>query len=228
VSQQKNAGDNAGADEISVVIVDDHDLFRTGLHDLLEEHGINVVGEAASGEAALELVPTLAPDVVVMDLGLPGISGVETTRRLGDIAPQARVLVLSISADDEDVTGAIAAGACGYLVKDASITDVVAGVRAAAVGASSISPRVAAKLVDAIRADQRVRQASEKSTSADLSPREIEVLRLVAAGKENSEIARELFISPQTVKNHISHILVKLGVDNRIQAAVHAVRSKLV
>ena len=228
MSQQKNAGDNAGADEISVVIVDDHDLFRTGLHDLLEEHGINVVGEAASGEAALELVPTLAPDVVIMDLGLPGISGVEATRRLGDVAPQARVLVLSISADDEDVTGAIAAGACGYLVKDASITDVVAGVRAAAVGASSISPRVAAKLVDAIRAEQRVRQASEQSTSADLSPREIEVLRLVAAGKETSEIARELFISPQTVKNHISHILVKLGVDNRIQAAVHAVRSKLV
>jgi DNA-binding NarL/FixJ family response regulator len=170
----------------------------------------------------------LTPDVVMMDLGLPGMSGVEATRRLGDAAPQARVLVLSISADDGDVTGAIAAGACGYLLKDASIGDVVAGVRAAAVGASSISPRVAAKLVDAIRAEQRAREASEQTASADLSPREVQVLRLVAQGKENSEIARELFISPQTVKNHISHILVKLGVDNRIQAAVHAVRSKLV
>jgi DNA-binding NarL/FixJ family response regulator len=227
VSHQTSAGDDAGAEALRVVIVDDHELFRTGLRDLLGEHGLDVVGEAASGEEALELIPALAPDVVMMDLGLPGISGVEATRRLGEVAPQVRVLVLSISADEDDVTGAIAAGACGYLLKDASIGDVVAGVRAAAVGASSLSPQVAAKLVDVIRAEERERQASDESTSADLSPREIQVLRLVAQGKENLEIARELFISPQTVKNHVSNILVKLGVDNRIQAAVHAVRAKL-
>jgi DNA-binding NarL/FixJ family response regulator len=227
VWQQTSAGDDAAGKALRVVIVDDHELFRTGLHDLLDDHDIDVVGEAASGEAALELVPALTPDVVLMDLGLPGISGVEATRRLGDVLPHVRVLVLSISADEDDVTGAIAAGACGYLLKDASIGEVVAGVRAAAVGASSISPQVAAKLVEVIRAEQRQREASDQSTSAELSPREIQVLRLVAQGKENTEIARELFISPQTVKNHISHILVKLGVDNRIQAAVHAVRAKL-
>ena len=227
MSHQTSAGDDAGAEALRVVIVDDHELFRIGLRDLLGEHGLDVVGEAASGEAALELIPALAPDVVMMDLGLPGMSGVEATRRLGEIAPHVRVLVLSISADENDVTGAIAAGACGYLLKDASISDLVAGVRAAAVGASSISPQVASKLVEVIRAEQRDRAASDRSTSAELTPREIQVLRLVAQGKENIEIARELFISPQTVKNHISHILVKLGVDNRIQAAVHAVRAKL-
>ena len=227
MSQQTSAGDDAGSEALRVVVVDDHELFRSGLRDLLGEHGIEVVGEAATGEAALEVVPALTPDVVMMDLGLPGISGVEATRRLGDIAPHVRVLVLSISADEDDVTGAIAAGACGYLLKDASIGDVVAGVRAAAVGASSISPEVASKLVEVIRAEQREREASDRSTSAELSPREIQVLRLVAQGKENLEIARELFISPETVKNHVSHILVKLGVDNRIQAAVHAVRAKL-
>ncbi|MDX6669071.1 MAG: hypothetical protein QOK04_2451 [Solirubrobacteraceae bacterium] len=227
VSEQTGAGEDASPEPLTVVIVDDHELFRTGLRDLLDEHGIDVVGEADSGEAALEVVPGLAPDVVMMDLGLPGMSGIEATRRLGEVTPHVRVLVLSISADEDDVTGAIAAGACGYLLKDASIADVVAGVRAAAVGASSLSPQIAAKLVEVIRAEQRDRQASDQRTSADLSPRELQVLRLMAQGKENLEIARELFISAQTVKNHVSNILVKLGVDNRIQAAVHAVRAKL-
>jgi DNA-binding NarL/FixJ family response regulator len=213
--------------DIRVVIVDDHDLFRTGLKNLLEEQGVQVVGEAANGRDALRLVSELAPDVVIMDLNMPGISGVDTTRQLAAVAPLARVVVLTISADDEDVMNAVVAGACGYLLKDSSIQDLVAGIIAAAAGESLISPQIASKVLQRLRSQTSHVDAAE-TIRAELSDREIEVLKLIANGKDNAQIAGELFISPKTVKNHISNILMKLQIDNRIQAAVYAVRSGIV
>lgn len=211
----------------SVVLVDDHDLFRGGLREILEENGLRVVGEAASGGEALDLVERLAPDVVVMDINMPGISGVEATRRLATRAPRARVVVLTISADDGDIMDALMAGAAGYLVKDASVDELVGGIRAVARGESSISPRIAARLLSRMR-DGMATTAQPASLHADLTERETQVLRLLAAGKANAEIASDLFISPKTVKNHIASILVKLQMANRIQAAVYAVRSGII
>jgi DNA-binding NarL/FixJ family response regulator len=213
-------------DELRVLIVDDHDLFRTGLKNLLEEQGIHVVGEAANGKTAIRLTSELAPDIVIMDLNMPGLTGVETTRQLSSLAPLTRVIVLTISAEDSDVMSAIMAGACGYLLKDSSIQDLMQGIRAASVGEALISPHIASKVLQRIRAS-----GIDPDTAArgpELSDRETEVLRLIANGKDNAEIAQELHISPKTVKNHISNILMKLQIDNRIQAAVYAVRSGIV
>jgi DNA-binding NarL/FixJ family response regulator len=216
-----------GLDELRVLVVDDHDLFRTGLKSLLEEQGVNVVGEAPNGKNAIRLTSELAPDVVIMDLNMPGLTGVETTRHLAGIAPLTRVVVLTISADDEDVMDAVMAGACGYLLKDSSIQDLIMGIRAAAAGESLISPQIAAKLLQRLRA-QSTSDDAAAMIQAELSEREIEVLKLIANGKDNAQIASDLFISPKTVKNHISNILMKLQIDNRIQAAVYAVRSGIV
>jgi DNA-binding NarL/FixJ family response regulator len=207
-----------------VVIVDDHDVFRRGLARLLADHDIDVVGQAADGWEALKAVGRLAPDVVVMDLNLPQMSGIDAISRMSVDAPATRVLVLTISADEIDVTKAILAGASGYLLKDASIDEIVAGVRAAAAGESLISSKVATTLLEQIRATTHA--AAEHQ--AELSDREIEVMRLVAEGMDNATIASVLYISPQTVKNHISNILAKLQMENRIQAAVYAVRQGLV
>jgi DNA-binding NarL/FixJ family response regulator len=220
-------GDEDAPGAIRVVLVDDHDLFRTGLRNLLEEQGVDVVGEAANGQTALRLVADLAPDVVIMDLNMPGMSGVDATRQMAALAPLTRVVVLTISVDDADVMNAVMAGACGYLLKDSSIQQLVEGIRAAAEGESLISPQIAGKVLQHLRAHTSSRDAAE-TIRAELSDREIEVLKLIANGKDNAEIARELFISPKTVKNHISNILMKLQIENRIQAAVYAVRSGLV
>jgi len=210
-----------------VLVVDDHDLFRTGLRNLLEEQGVNVVGEAENGETAIRLASDLAPDVVIMDLNMPGVGGVETTRRLSSLAPLSRVVVLTISADDDDVMNAVMAGACGYLLKDSSIQELIAGIKAASEGESLISPQIAAKVLQRLRAQSKDADAAE-TIRAELSDRELQVLKLIANGKDNAQIARELFISPKTVKNHISNILMKLQIENRIQAAVYAVRSGIV
>ena len=212
------------ATPVRVVIVDDHDFYRDGLRELLEEAGIEVTADAGSAEDALDLVAAVEPDVVIMDLGLPGISGVQATRRVMEVAPSAQVLVLTISADDRDVTQAIVAGACGYLLKDSSVSDIVAGVRAAAAGESSLSPHVASRLIN----DVRSREALAVDDAPELTPREVEVLRLLVQGMDNPDIARELVISVPTVKHHVASILEKLPVQNRIQAAVYAVRARLV
>jgi DNA-binding NarL/FixJ family response regulator len=214
-------------DDVRVLLVDDHDLFRTGLRGLLEEQELTIVGEAANGVEAVRLVRELAPDVVVMDLNMPALTGVEATRQIVSLAPLTRVIVLTISDHDSDVMDAIMAGACGYLLKDASIQDVVAGIRAAAVGGSLVSPHIAAKVLQRVRATAADREGAE-TIRAELSDRELQVLKLIANGKDNAEIAKELVISPKTVKNHISNILMKLQIENRIQAAVYAVRSGIV
>jgi DNA-binding NarL/FixJ family response regulator len=212
-------------DELRVLLVDDHDLFRTGLRNLLEEQGgLSVLGEAANGADAVRLVRELAPDVVVMDLNMPEMSGVEATRHIATLSPLTRVIVLTISDEDADVMDAIVAGACGYLLKDASIDDVVTGIRSAAVGASLISPTIASKVLQRVRSSTSDTDLAE-SIRTELSDRELEVLKLIANGKDNAQIAADLVISPKTVKNHISNILMKLQLHNRIQAAVYAVRS---
>jgi DNA-binding NarL/FixJ family response regulator len=212
---------------VRVLLVDDHDLFRTGLRNLLEEQGIDIVGEAGDGAQAVRLVRELTPDVVVMDLNMPGIGGVEATRQVTSVAPLTRVVVLTISDQDGDVLDAILAGACGYLMKDASIDELMAGIRAASIGESLISPHIAGKVLQRIRATSSQPDIAE-TIRTELSDREIEVLKLIANGKDNGMIAAELHISPKTVKNHISNILMKLQIQNRIQAAVYAVRSGIV
>jgi DNA-binding NarL/FixJ family response regulator len=214
-------------DDLRVLIVDDHDLFRSGLRNLLEDQGVHVIGEAAAGQEALQIVRELAPDVVVMDLNMPGMGGVEATRHITSVAPLTRVLMLTISDQDADVIDAILAGACGYLLKDSSIQELMAGIRAASMGESLISPTIAAKVLQRVRAST-AQPEIESTIRAELSEREIEVLKLIANGKDNAMIASELHISPKTVKNHISNILMKLQIDNRIQAAVYAVRSGIV
>jgi DNA-binding NarL/FixJ family response regulator len=224
---QKSDQASRSPETLRVLLVDDHDLFRTGLRNLLEEQSVQVVGEAADGAQAIRMVRELAPDVVVMDLNMPGISGVEATRQVTTLAPLTRVVVLTISDQDDDVMNAILAGACGYLMKDSSIQDLMQGISAAAVGESLISPHIASKVLQRVRATG-TSEADAALIRAELSDRELEVLKLIANGKDNAHIAAELHISPKTVKNHISNILMKLQIENRIQAAVYAVRRGLV
>ena len=211
---------------VRVLLVDDHDLFRTGLRTLLEEQGVEVVGEAANGDDAVALVQEHAPDVVLMDLEMPGKRGIDATREIAATAPLTRVVVLTISDEDADVMDAVVAGACGYLLKDATIQDLLRGIAAANRGESLISPAIAAKVLQRLRATSPDHEAAE-TLMTQLSDRELQVLKLIANGKDNAQIAGELFISAKTVKNHISNILLKLSIENRIQAAVYAVRSGL-
>jgi two-component system, NarL family, response regulator LiaR len=211
--------------EIRVVLVDDHALLRSGLRELLEQNGVDVVGEASDGPSAVQVVRDVAPDVVLMDVNMPGISGIEATMRIRAVAPTAQVIMLTVSADGRDVEESIYAGACGYLLKDAPVEKILEAIEAAAAGESHLSPRIAADILDRVRADA-VRSALPEAR-AELTDREREVLRLIAEGKENAQIAEELFISIQTVKNHVSNILAKLEVENRVQAAVRAVQGRL-
>jgi len=220
-------GSETSHDGPRVLLVDDHDLFRTGLRNLLEEEGgVQVAGEAPDGAEAVRLVRELAPDVVVMDLNMPSMSGVEATRHITALSPLTRVIVLTISEEDSDVLDAIVAGACGYLLKNSSISEVIAGIHAAAANQSLISPTIASKVLQRVRATTEDTEMAD-TIRAELSDRELEVLKLIANGKDNAQIAAELVISPKTVKNHISNILMKLQIQNRIQAAVYAVRSGL-
>jgi DNA-binding NarL/FixJ family response regulator len=223
MSEAVEQKDEVRTDDLRVLLVDDHDLFRTGLRNLLEDEGVIVVGEAGTGNEALRMVEELAPDVVVMDLNMPGMTGVQ----IASVAPLARVLVLTISDQDADVMDAILAGACGYLLKDSSIGDLMQGIRSASVGESLISPTIASKVLQRIRASSPLPDIAAR-IQTQLSDREIEVLKLIANGRDNADIAGQLYISPKTVKNHISNILMKLQIENRIQAAVYAVRSGLV
>jgi DNA-binding NarL/FixJ family response regulator len=167
----------------------------------------------------------LRPDVVLMDLNMPGMSGVEATQRLAAAAPHVRVLVLTVAADERHVMNALLAGACGYLLKEAPIAHIIDGIKAAARGESMISPRIANRLI------RRLREPSDREAAlsgTELTSREHEVLGLLARGMGNPEIARALYLSEHTVKNHVSSILAKLQVENRIQAAVRAVRAGIV
>jgi DNA-binding NarL/FixJ family response regulator len=210
---------------VRLVLVDDHTMLRHGLRQTLHGHGFDVVGEASNGRSGVQLVSELKPDVVVMDLDMPQMNGIEATRAIVDSDPGARVLMLTISTDDDDVLDALAAGACGYLLKTAPPEETLRAIEAAHAGDCTISPRVANRLVERVRATAARPPAPPPSP---LTPRELEILRLIVEGRENGEIAGILVISPSTAKNHVAHVLEKLGMQNRVQAAVYAVRAGLV
>jgi DNA-binding NarL/FixJ family response regulator len=213
------------SETLRVVLVDDHPLYRQGLARVLVESGIDVVAEAGNGLEAISIVELHAPDVAVVDLNMPGLSGVEVTRRLVERSPASRVLVVSVSAQEDDVTEALLAGASGYVLKENPVQEVIAGIQAVAAGESLISSRVASMLLRTVRGWPS--QRADGPTPA-LSEREREVLHLVADGKTNHEIGEVLFIGESTVRSHISSILMKLQVENRVQAAVRAVRDRIV
>jgi two-component system, NarL family, response regulator LiaR len=212
---------------IRVLVVDDHGLFRAGLASALAVHeDIEVVAQASGGKLAVRLADELRPSVVLMDLRMPGLDGPEATRAILERDPSVRVVALTVMAEDSDVAAAVVAGACGYLLKDSPIDDVVGAVRAAARGAAWLSPRVAAGLLERLRREH-AEPGPVLEPEQELSPRELEVLQLLARGLDNSEIAAALCISPRTAKNHVSNILAKLDLPNRIQAATYAVRTGL-
>lgn len=204
---------------IRVVVADDHPIVRAGIVGLLgTAAGIEVVGEASNGAEAVELARAEHPDLVLMDLRMPGVDGASATADIVASVPGTRVLVLTTYETDEHILSAIEAGAGGYLLKAAPQEEILAGIRAVAGGETVLAPSIAAKLVARVRAD-----AAEPAEAApSLSPRELEVLRLVAAGRSNPEIARELFIGEATVKTHLLHVFEKLGVSDRTRAVTRA------
>jgi DNA-binding NarL/FixJ family response regulator len=209
---------------IGVLVVDDHDLFRVGLVTLLARtEGLEVVGQASGGRMAVRLAAELRPDVILLDLRMPGVEGPAVIREIVANEPSARVVVLTVVADEVEIAAAVSAGACGYVLKDTAVDEVVEAIRAAASGNAWLSPRAARALLDHVqRTGAHVESVAK--LEAELSSRELEVLHLLARGMDNGEIAAALFISPRTAKNHVSSILNKLGVSNRVKAAIYAVR----
>ncbi len=211
---------------IRLVVVDDQELFRRGLTMLLNaEPDIDVVAEASSGAEAVDLAAAEGPDVVLMDVRMPKQSGIESCLALKDAAPTARIIMLTVSDDEADLYDAVKNGASGYLLKDSSIDEVAQAIRVVADGQSLISPSMAIKLLDEFK--QMSRGDRTASSTPKLTERELEVLRLVATGLNNREIAKQLFISENTVKNHVRNILEKLQLHSRMEAVMYAVREKL-
>ena len=211
---------------VRVLIVDDHDLFRTGLRALLEEEGFEVA-DSAGGAAGIRRACGFDPQVVVMDMHMPGMSGVEATPLMLETAPDASILMLTIATDEAEVLDAVRAGASGYLLKDAELAEIAAGIRAAAAGHSTIAARVAGHLLRSVRSNDTAAPSRPSPGGPELSQREREVLTLVTDGCDNADIAGRLYLSVSTVKNHVSRLFEKLGVDNRVQAATFAVREEL-
>jgi two-component system NarL family response regulator len=215
-------------DTIRVVVCDDHALFRRGLMMVLEdEPDLEVLAEAADGTEAVDTCIDLAPDVILMDVRMPGLSGIAATQAIRESMPTAKVIMLTVSDDEEDLFGSIRAGAAGYLLKEISIEEVADAVRAVMRGESLISPSMASKLLAEFavlsRAEGQVRDAS----TPRLTERELEVLSRVAEGMSNREIADVLEISENTVKNHVRNILEKLHLHSRMEAVLYAVRANL-
>jgi two-component system, NarL family, response regulator LiaR len=211
------------AEAIRVLIVDDQPVVRQGLRAFLElQEGLEIVGEAADGEEAIEAAPRLRPDVILMDLVMPRLDGVAAMRLLRQRVPSARVLVLTSFLDDDKLLPALRSGAAGYLLKNAQPQELVRAVRAAHAGKALLDPVVAARLVDTLAA------TGDEDPLDRLTPREREVLVLLGHGYANKRIAGELSVSEKTVKTHVGHVLAKLGVSDRTQAAIVAVRAGLV
>jgi two-component system NarL family response regulator len=207
-------------------VVDDQELFRRGLTMLLSvEDDIEVVGEAGDGVAATELAAATVPDVVLMDVRMPKRSGIEACIAIKEAAPAARIIMLTVSDEEADLYEAVKNGASGYLLKDSSIDEVAQAIRVVADGQSLISPSMAIKLLDEFK--QMSRSDRTQVPSPRLTDRELEVLKLVAQGLNNREIAKQLFISENTVKNHVRNILEKLQLHSRMEAVMYAVREKL-
>ena len=209
-------------DEIKVLIADDHTVVRKGIRALLEtEPGITVVGEAADGEDAIHKALALKPDVILMDLVMPKLDGVQAIKELREKLPEIKVLVLTSFAEDRRIVAAIEAGALGYLLKDSSPEDLVRAIREVHRGESSLHPKVAQQLI------KKLRRPAEEPEREELTARERKVLAFIARGLSNREIARELSISEPTVRTHVSNILRKLGLKSRTQAALYALKEGL-
>jgi DNA-binding NarL/FixJ family response regulator len=224
VNQVHGAG--GGREPIRVAVVDDQELFRRGLTMLLGvEDDIEVVGEAGDGVAGTELATSAAPDVILMDVRMPKRSGIEACVAIKEAAPTARIIMLTMSDEEADLYEAVKNGASGYLLKDSSIDEVAQAIRVVADGQSLISPSMAIKLLDEFK--QMSRSDRQQVPTPRLTDRELEVLKLVAQGLNNREIAKRLFISENTVKNHVRNILEKLQLHSRMEAVMYAVREKL-
>ncbi len=210
---------------ISVLIIDDHTLFRSGIRLLLQrQDGFEVVGEAGDGLEGVKLAKRLEPDVVLLDLHMPGVGGLEALQLLQEELPQVQVVMLTVSEDAQDLLEALRIGARGYLLKNIETDFLLDAIRRAAAGESVMSPQMANRLADAVRAPQ---SNTKTSPAAKLSPREAEIIAMLAAGASNKEIARRLELAESTVKIHVQGILRKLNLSSRVQAAVYAVKHGL-
>ena len=217
---------DAERDPIRVLVVDDQELFRRGLTMLLAvEPGIEVVGEAGDGVEGTILATRTTPDVVLLDIRMPRRSGIEACRAIKDAVPLTKIVMLTVSDEEADLYEAVKSGAAGYLLKDSSIEEVAQAVRVVADGQSLISPSMAVKLIDEFK--QMSRPERDHVPGLRLTDRELEVLRLVAKGMNNREIAKDLFISENTEKNHVRNILEKLQLHSRMEAVMYAVKEKL-
>lgn len=215
------------SEPVRVVVVDDQELFRRGLTMLLGiEQGIEVVGEASNGAEGVALVVSSAPDVVLLDVRMPKQSGIEACVAIKEAVPTAKIIMLTMSDDEADLYEAVKSGASGYLLKDSSIEEVAQGIRVVADGQSLISPSMAAKLIDEFKTMSKPERNA--GPALKLTERELEVLRLVARGLSNRDVASQLAISENTVKNHVRNILEKLQLHSRMEAVMYAVRAKLV
>jgi DNA-binding NarL/FixJ family response regulator len=213
---------------IRVLVVDDHALFRRGLQMVLEqEPDIEVVGEASDGTEAVETAAEKLPDIVLMDVRMPKRGGIDACTAIHEVAPSTKIIMLTISDEEADLYDAIKAGAMGYLLKEISIEEVASAIRAVHGGQSLISPSMASKLLTEFAAMVKKTDDKQQVPAPRLTDREMEVLKLVARGLNNRDIAKELFISENTVKNHIRNILEKLQLHSRMEAVVYAVREKL-
>ncbi len=224
-------GADGAPEPIRALIVDDHALFRRGLEMVLaSEPDIELVGQASDGEEAVQKAGESLPDVVLMDIRMPRSSGIEACRALKNVAPSAKIVMLTISDEEDDLFDAIRAGASGYLLKDIPLDEVADAVRAVYGGQSLINPSMAAKLLTefAALARREEEEPPQQVPAPRLTEREIEVLRLVARGMNNRDIAKDLFISENTVKNHVRNILEKLQIHSRMEAVMVAVREKLI
>ncbi|MBA9004256.1 response regulator transcription factor [Thermomonospora cellulosilytica] len=206
------------ADDVRVIITDDHPMYRQGLRALLEALDVNVVAEAGSGPEAVRLAAELQPEVVVMDLHMPGGNGIEATRTITRTSPRIGVLVLTMFRDDDSVFAAMRAGARGYLLKESGAEEIARAVRAVAAGEAIYGPEIARRVLTYF-ADM---PDPKQTAFPELTDREREVLQLIAQGRSNSDIAQTLFLSPKTVRNHVSNIFMKLHVADRAQAIVLA------
>lgn len=213
--------------KIRVLLADDHDLFRQGVRRLLEgSPDLEVVGEARTGQDTVRLVEELAPDIVLLDISMPALSGIDAARLIKTASPRTGIIILTVHADEEFLFEAIKAGAMGYLLKDASADEVVRAIHVIYGGEGLLAPSMAAKVM---REFARTREVTDLArVLTPLTHREVEILQQVAAGLANKEIAHKLSISERTVKNHLSNIMEKLHVNSRTQAAVYALRSGLV